>query len=60
MDWDRNVITNFDWYHPQHAHRHTPEEVRAWCAENELDVVHFQEIESGITVLCQKSLGASA
>ena len=27
-----NVITNFDWYHPLHAHRHTPEELRAWCA----------------------------
>ena len=28
MDWDTNVITNFDWYHPLHAHRHTEDEVR--------------------------------
>ena len=60
MDWDSNVITNFDWYHPLHAHRHTPDEVRAWCAENRLDVVHFQEVESGISVLCQKPASASA
>lgn len=54
MDWNSNVITNFDWYHPRHAHRHTPAEVRAWCEENALAVVHFQEVESGISVLCQR------
>ena len=56
MDWDSNVITNFDWYHPLHAHRHTPEEVRAWCEEAGLDVVHFNVVESGISVLAQKRI----
>ncbi len=50
MDWDANVITNFDWYHPLHAHRHTPEEVRAWCAEENLEIEHMDVQESGISV----------
>ena len=54
MDWDANVITNFDWYHPLHAHRHTPEEVRAWCAEEGLEIVHLDVQESGVSVLCRK------
>ncbi len=60
IDWDSNVITNFDWYHPLHAHRHTPEEVRAWCEELGLDVVHFQVVESGISVLGQKRIDVPA
>jgi arsenite methyltransferase len=54
MDWDANVITNFDWYHPLHAHRHSPDEVKAWCAEEGLDVVHFDVQESGISTLAKK------
>jgi hypothetical protein len=54
MDWTSNVITNFDWYHPLHAHRHRPEEVRAWCAEERLAVEHFDVVESGISVLARK------
>jgi SAM-dependent methyltransferase len=54
MDWDSNVITNFDWYHPLHAHRHTEEEVRAWCAEEKLSIEHLDVQESGISVLTRK------
>lgn len=54
MDWDSNVITNFDWYHPLHAHRHTPEEVRGWYEELGLEIVHFQVVESGTSVLGRK------
>jgi arsenite methyltransferase len=54
MDWDANVITNFDWYHPLHAHRHTPDEVKQWCAEEGLDIVHFDVQESGISTLARK------
>ena len=50
MDWDSNVITNFDWYHPLHAHRHTREEIESWCAEAGLSVEHIDEQESGISV----------
>lgn len=54
MDFDTNVITNFDWYHPLHAWRHTPEEVHAWCEEEGLDIVHFDAQESGLSTLARK------
>jgi SAM-dependent methyltransferase len=55
MDWDANVITNFDWYHPLHAHRHTPEEVRSWCQEAGLVIEHLDVQESGISALTRKA-----
>ncbi len=54
LDFETNVMTNFDWYHPRHAHRHTPEEVLAWVAECGLEVVHFDVIESGISVRARR------
>ena len=54
MDFHSNVITNFDWYHPLHAHRHTRAEVERWCAEEHLSIRHVDEQESGISVLAQK------
>jgi SAM-dependent methyltransferase len=54
MDWTSNVVTNFDWYHPLHAHRHTEDEVRAWCAELELEIEHLSVVEAGISVLGRK------
>ncbi len=54
MDWESNVITNFDWYHPLHAHRHTRDEVEAWCKEEGLTIQHLDVQESGISVLAQK------
>jgi SAM-dependent methyltransferase len=60
MDWQSNVITNFDWYHPLHAHRHTPEEVRDWCDQLGLTVVRFQVVDSGISVLAQKQVDREA
>jgi arsenite methyltransferase len=54
MDWTSNAITNFDWYHPLHAHRHTPDELRAWCAELGVEIEHFDVVESGISVRGRK------
>jgi SAM-dependent methyltransferase len=54
LDFETNVMTNFDWYHPRYAHRHTAEEVRNWCQETGLEIVHFDEIESGISVRARK------
>ena len=51
LDWESNVIKNFDWYHPLHAHRHTPEEVKAWCEQAGLSIQHFDVEESGICLL---------
>jgi len=55
MDMESNVITNFDWYHPLHAHRHTPEEVKQWCAEENLQIEHFDVQEAGVSVLGKKT-----
>jgi SAM-dependent methyltransferase len=55
MDWTSNLVTNFDWYHPLHAHRHTEEEVRAWCAELGLGIERLNVVEAGISVLARKS-----
>ncbi len=54
LDFETNVMTNFDWYRPQYAHRHTPDELRNWCETSGLDVVHFDVIESGISVRAEK------
>ena len=54
LDWEMNCITNFDWYHPLHAHRHSPEELRRWCAAENLEIINFEVVESGISVLARK------
>jgi ubiquinone/menaquinone biosynthesis C-methylase UbiE len=54
FDYETNVIINFDWYHPKHAYRYTEQEVRDWCLEMNLKILHFDAIESGISVLAIK------
>ncbi len=54
LDFDTNVMTNFDWYHPQYAYRHTPDEVKNWCETSGLEIMHFNVIESGISVLARR------
>jgi SAM-dependent methyltransferase len=46
----QSVLTNFDWYHPAHASRHTEEEVRGWCRAAGLEVLHLDVGDSGISV----------
>ena len=41
---------NFDWYHPRFANRHTEDEVRGWCDELRLSIIHFDAQDSGFTV----------
>jgi ubiquinone/menaquinone biosynthesis C-methylase UbiE len=48
--FEENHHVNFDWYHPQYAHRQTEEEVRRWCSEAGLSIFHFDVQESGFTV----------
>jgi hypothetical protein len=48
--FEENHHINFDWYHPRYAHRQTEEEVRRWCAEANLRIIHFDAQESGYTV----------
>jgi arsenite methyltransferase len=44
---------NFDWFVPSNARRHTPEEVRAWCARLGLQIEHECIEEAGITVVAR-------
>jgi SAM-dependent methyltransferase len=46
---------NFDWYAPKNAHRQTPEQVRAWCAEAGLVPERERVEEAGITVIARKA-----
>jgi arsenite methyltransferase len=50
MSFEENHHINFDWYHPAYAHRQTDAEVRSWCAELGLRIIHFDAQESGFTV----------
>jgi arsenite methyltransferase len=52
---EENNHINFDWYHPKYAHRHSEEEVRRWCKEAGLSIMHLDAQESGYTVRASKS-----
>ncbi len=47
-------LVNFDWYHPPYASRHTEDEVLLWCRHADLEVVHLDVIESGISVRARR------
>ena len=46
---------NFDWYAPKNAHRHSPEEVRGWCAALDLAIEHERVEEAGITIIARRT-----
>ena len=48
-----NDLVNFDWYHPQYASRHTPDEVLEWCRQAGLDSRRLDVGDSGISVLAE-------
>ena len=54
MPYETSVSTNFDWYRPLYAHRHTPEEVRGWFEGLGFEVKTFDEVESGISVRARR------
>lgn len=49
-----NMI-NFDWYRPIICHRHTDEEVKAFCARAGLAIEHFDSQDAGISVVARKT-----
>ena len=53
-NFERSVGVNFDWYYPKYAYRHTPKEVKNWYNKCKLKIIHFKEIESGISVTGKK------
>ena len=54
LDEETNIMTNYDWYRPQHAHRHTAKELREWCEKAGLEVIWMDVIESGISVRAER------
>ncbi len=50
VPFDQSVATNFDWYFPKYAYRHSEDEVRCWFKDVKLKIIHFNEIESGYSV----------
>lgn len=50
-----NNLTNFDWYHPEVASRHTLEEVRRWFDDSAISITHECVDAYGITIRGVKS-----
>jgi len=48
--FEQSIATNFDWYYPKYAYRHTPDEVKKWFKDVKIKIFHFNEIESGINI----------
>ena len=55
LSFEENNHVNFDWYHPQYAHRQTESELREWCADCGLEIFHLVEQESGFTIRARKT-----
>lgn len=55
-DWTLEEMNhvNFDWFRPLNCHRHTPEEITAWCRDSGLDIERMNVQEAGITVVARK------
>jgi SAM-dependent methyltransferase len=53
-NFDEMHHINFDWYRPTNCHRHTEQEVRQWCVNNQLDIQVENVQESGITIVAKK------
>ena len=51
---ERSIMTNFDWYHPLDAHRHTPSELKKWASDCDLEIVHFDECDAGLSIVTKK------
>jgi SAM-dependent methyltransferase len=45
---------NFDWFRPLNCHRHTEEEIKAYCRKAGLTIEHIDVQGSGITIVSRK------
>jgi SAM-dependent methyltransferase len=55
LDLEELNHINYDWYAPRNAHRQSPEEVRAWCAEAGLAIERENVQAAGITIVARKT-----
>jgi SAM-dependent methyltransferase len=58
LSYGDSLITNYDWYRPLYAHRHSAGEVRNWFANAGLTIVTFHECQAGVSVRGHKPAGA--
>lgn len=56
LSFDELNHINYDWYAPANAHRQTPEQVRAWCAEAGLEIEREHVEDAGITVIARREV----
>jgi len=54
--YDEMNHINFDWFRPANCHRHSEEEVRKWCDNNDLVIAMEDVQDSGITIVAKKAL----
>jgi len=54
VPYEQSVATNFDWYFPKFAYRHSKKEVKTWFSTSKLKIIHFNEIESGFSLIGKK------
>ena len=54
VPFEQSIATNFDWYYPEYAYRHSTKEVKKWFKDYKIKITHFNEIESGINVTGKK------
>ena len=54
LNFDEMNHINFDWYAPANAQRQSPEQVREWCAEADLEVEREVVEDAGITIVARK------
>lgn len=50
VPFEQSIATNYDWYFPKYAYRHTKNEVKKWFKDVGLKIIYFNEIESGYSV----------
>jgi SAM-dependent methyltransferase len=55
LDIDELNHVNYDWYAPVNASRHTPEEVRGWCASAGLAIERERVEEAGVTIVARRA-----
>jgi hypothetical protein len=58
LSYGDSLITNYDWYRPLYAHRHSAGEVRNWFANAGLTIVTFHECQAGVSVRGHKPASA--
>ena len=50
VPFKQSIATNFDWYFPKFAFRHTSKEIKKWFNISKIKITYLKEIESGICI----------